>query len=100
MARLDMQMFSESRIQLAKEVKKHPTLMNLLNNHKSDDFELMLAEISLYCDVILHGDYTQKDLDGLCDALIKKLMEKRLPLILTSSGIVTSSFPNQKNKRH
>lgn len=85
MALLNIQMFNGNRIQLSKEVKEHPALMELLANHKQDDFEIMLAEIALYCDVMLHGDYTQEDLDRLCGVLVKKLMEKRLPLILTST---------------
>lgn len=77
-----LEFFPESRIQLAQEVKKHPELMERLQNHRQEDFEIMLAEIATYCDILLHGDYTQSDLDGLCEMLYWKLRDKRSPLCI------------------
>jgi len=84
MGKLIVEMFHENRIALQVEIKKHPELMERLANHQQDEFEICLAEIASYCDVLLHGDYLPSDLDGLCGVLVKKLMEKRTPLILSS----------------
>ena len=78
-------MFHQNRIDLSQEVKNHPELVELLNNHPADEFEIRLAEIAAYVDVVLHGDYTPDDLDKLCWVLHKKLMEKRSPIVLLNS---------------
>lgn len=74
------QMFSQHRIDLHLEVKKHPALLELLNNHPQEEFEVLLAEIASYCEVILDGTYTSLDLDGLCKVLYDKLVFKRVGL--------------------
>lgn len=81
------QYFSQHRIDLAQEVKKHPPLMELLNNHPQDEFEVLIAEISAYCQVGLDGDYTQEDLDDLSRVLYEKLLVMR-------TGIVFARDPN------
>ena len=70
--------FSQHRVDLAQEVKKHPVLLELLNNHPQEEFEILIAEISSYCEVVLDGDYTSLDLDGLCKVLYDKLVFKRV----------------------
>lgn len=82
MARLEF--FSESRIQLAKEVKLHPELMERIQNHRQEDFEIILAEIAAYCDIVLHGNYYPEDLDNLCEILYWKLRKKRSPLVIVT----------------
>lgn len=82
MSKLNLHYFSESRIALAREVHNHPELLKLLANHPAAEFEIKLAEIATYCDVILDGDYTPADLDGLCDLLIRKLKQKLSGIIL------------------
>ena len=77
-----IEMFHQNRVDLNQEIKKHPDLMELLANHPQDEFEILLAETATYCDVVLHGDYMQSDLDRLCGILRTKLWEKRLPLMV------------------
>lgn len=72
-----LEFFPRERLDLAQEVKEHPDLLKLLANHKADEFEIQIAEIAAYCDVILDGEYLQSDLDNLCTILVKKLRNKR-----------------------
>ena len=82
MGRVRIEMFHQNRIDLDREVRAHPVLMELLANQPSDEFEMRLAQIASYCEVLLHGDYLPSDLDHLCGILYKKLVGKRTPLIL------------------
>ena len=82
MSKAHLHYFSDSRIALARELRNHPELCKLLANHASDEFEIKLAEIATYCEVILDGDYSPADLDGLCDLLIRKLKQKLSGIIL------------------
>ncbi len=91
MGNLKIEMFHEDKVQLNLEVQKHPDLMKLLANHPAGEYEIQLAEIAGYCGIALHGDYLPSDLDRLCGLLVKKLMEKRLPLILSSSGPIIAN---------
>lgn len=77
-------LFSEPRIALNREVANHPELMELLQKHPANEFEIRLAEIASYCEVILDGVYSQMELDKLCDILYKKLIQKRTPIWITS----------------
>ncbi len=80
--------FSESRIALQREIKKHPDLMELLAEHPIEEFEIRLAETAAYCNIILEGAYTPEDIDGICELCVKDLVAKRMPVcnIITSSG--------------
>lgn len=77
-----LEFFPESRIRLSQEVKNHPELMDRLKYHPQDEFEVLLAEIASYCEVIMHGDYFQEDIDKLCEILYEKLRDKRGAIIL------------------
>lgn len=76
-----LEMFHQNRIDLQREVPHHPDLVEHLQNHPSDEFEVRLAEIGLYCEVYLEGSYTPSDLDHLCGILYKKLVAKRTGII-------------------
>ena len=75
------QMFSQHRLDLHQEVRKHPVLVDLLQKHPQEEFEILLAEIACYCEVVLDGDYTPADLDGLCKILYEKLVLKRTGIV-------------------
>jgi len=77
-----LEFFPESRIALSREVAEHPPLLELLKKHPQAEFEIIIAEIALYCDVALDGNYTQEDLDKLCDILFKRLRTKRSSILL------------------
>lgn len=82
MKTIRLEFFPESRVALDREIKKHPELQELLDNHPADQFELRLTEVATYCGVILHGEYSQKDFDSICDRLRKVLIKKRTGLFL------------------
>ena len=78
-----LEFFSPQRIALQQEVQLHPELMELLANHGGDQWETKIAEIALYCEVIVDGAYLPQDIDNLCDILTRKLIEKRTLIILS-----------------
>lgn len=71
-------MFPEEAIELSKEILHHPKLQERLARHPSSEFEVRLAEIALYCDVLVDGEYTNAEIVRLCGVLVRKLKEKRL----------------------
>lgn len=68
-------------IRLNMELFHHPVLQNLLTNHQRTDtvneWETKLAEIAVYCEVILAGEYNEEELVRLCEILRVKLVERR-----------------------
>jgi hypothetical protein len=75
--------FPEVRIELAREVRHHPKLTELLAEYDPNDFTEQVAEIAAYCEVVVHGDYLPQEIDHLCGILIQKLKAKR-KVIITS----------------
>ena len=90
-----LEFFSESRIDLQKEIPNHPELVSRLQNHPAGEFEVRLAEIASYVGLVLDGDYTPEDLDNICEICRHKLWKKRSPIIL-SSGIVNDILDKRK----
>lgn len=82
MSRVRLEFFSESRVFLDREIRQHPKLQALLDNHPPHEFEVRLLEIATYCGIILHGDYSQKDFDSICEKLRIELIKKRTGLFL------------------
>jgi len=76
MAKLEF--FSDSRTALNKETKNHPALAPLLASYDSDDFAGRLGEIAAFCGIIVDGNYTESELDKLCEILFFKLREARM----------------------
>jgi len=71
------EMFSEARIELVKEVRRHEPLVYLLKNLGIEaSWEDQLAEIAAYCFIVVDGNYTPDDLEGMYDMLIKSLRKK------------------------
>lgn len=79
--------FSDARLELQKELahQDHEELWHLVSNHPPQEFELRLAEIATYCELILDDYYSQEDLDKICDILTKRLRDKRGALVVVSS---------------
>lgn len=77
-----LEFFSESRVFLDREVKHHPNLQALLDNHPPHEFETRLTQVATYCGIVLHGDYSQKDFDSICEKLRILLIKKRTGLFL------------------
>ena len=74
---LIIQQFPESYIALNRELSYHPQLVEFLQKHPANEFELRMAEICAYCSIALDGQYTPKDLERLADILLKRLVAKR-----------------------
>ena len=74
--------FSDSRIALNQEVVEHPELCERLVKHPAQEFEVRLAEIASYCDVVLDGWYNPDELDRLCDILWHRLKKKRKSVVV------------------
>lgn len=74
--------YSESRIQLAKEIQFHPDLLQALAESDANDFETKLAVIAAHVNIVLDDEYTQKDIDHICDLCWNRLRERRKEIIL------------------
>ena len=79
------EMFPESHIALNREARKHPPLMEILDESQLDptDFMAHVSVIATYCEVIIHGAYAPFEIDTLCGVLTRKLQDKRKVIILT-----------------
>lgn len=64
-------------IALNRETQNHPKLQALLANHPISEWEIKIAEIALYCEVIVNGDYMPEQMIQLAGILLKKLIERR-----------------------
>ena len=82
-----LEYFPQSKIDLATEVRHHPTLIALLQKHPQSEFELLLCEIAAYCEVVLDGDYLPEDINQVCKILEKKLRAKRAGVLLLDASI-------------
>lgn len=82
-----LEYFSPQRLALQREIAQtgHENLWPLLANHPPSEFEMRLAEIAAYCEVILDGVYSQEEIDKLCEILTRKLYEKRTGVIVINS---------------
>lgn len=67
----------EEFIELNRECANHPKLQTLLANHPAGEWEIRIAEIALYCEVIVDGDYLPEQMQQLAGILYRKLIEKR-----------------------
>ena len=74
---MQIQMFSESRIQLDREIKNHPALMKLLQKHPANEIEIRIAEVAAYCGILLDDYYYEKDFDNICELCYWELRKRR-----------------------
>lgn len=81
-----LEFFHPARIALAQEVKQHQDLKELLAEIPAEDFELKLASIAAYCNIVLEGAYYPSELDRLCELLLTKLQAMRVETINTLKG--------------
>lgn len=78
----ELRLFPESYNALQLEILNHPRLCKLIANHPPQEFELRLAEIATYCEVVLDGLYDERDLDNICQLCWKKLKKMNSSIIL------------------
>ena len=70
-------MFSEERIELMREVNRHPPLVEILNRVPDATWEERLAMIAAYGMIMVDGYYSQEELERLYEILITKLRDMR-----------------------
>jgi hypothetical protein len=80
--KVKMDFFPEEWIALGLEIRNHPVLVELLQKHHQSEFEVILAEIAAYCEVILDGFYTREDISNICKICTERLIRKRGTIIL------------------
>ena len=80
-----IEMFSEVRIALMKEVREHPPLVEILarlpRTNTPDDWPIQLAEIAAYVVIVVDGEYMPSELEGLYRLCFFKLKEKRAIIV-------------------
>jgi len=81
-----LDLFGDNKIALSLEIVKHPELMEILAKYTDvkEDFEIILAETSAYCGIILDGEYNILEIEALCGVLQKKLISKRVGIVFAS----------------
>lgn len=83
--------FPDEFIELNMEILNHPLLGELLSHHPAHEWEIRLAQIAQYCEVVLNGDYMPEDISRIVKILTKRLAEKRVDnrgtLIISSDDI-------------
>lgn len=89
---MKLQFLAPSYIALNEEIGYHPPLVELLQAQEVHEFEVRLAQIAAYCEVILDGYYMPSELERLADILWNRLREKRgMPVIVTSDSFSAST---------
>ncbi|PHQ81742.1 MAG: hypothetical protein COB66_01335 [Coxiella sp. (in: Bacteria)] len=79
--RKNLEVWSEARIALNKEVANHPVLLNLLGPLPKDDHGAWLGEVAAYVGVIMNGDYMPMELEHLYPKLFWKLKKKGVIIV-------------------
>lgn len=73
-----LNIFPGEIIELQREIlHHHPELQERLANHPAAEWEIKLAEIAVYCEVILDGTYMPEEIQRLAGILNRKLIERR-----------------------
>lgn len=72
-----LNIWPQELIELNQEILNHPKLQERLANHPVAEWEIKMAEIALYCEVIVDGDYLPEDMQRLAGILYRKLIERR-----------------------
>lgn len=88
---LNLVFFPTELVSLSQEVSHHPVLMELLKQHDALEWEMRLAHIASYCEVILDGVYDHDAILKLAVILKERLMAKRDKLIVISSDVASNT---------
>lgn len=72
-----LEYYPEEYIELQKELRFHPVLLDRLQKFDQKDVELVIAEIAAYCEILLDGIYVEADIVRLAGLMIPKLKAKR-----------------------
>jgi hypothetical protein len=72
-----LNIFPDEIIALNQELVHHPELQELLSNHAAGEWETKMAEIAMYCEVIVNGAYLPEEMVLLAKILTEKLISRR-----------------------
>ena len=72
-----LEYFPEAYIELQKELRFHPVLLDRLQKFDQKDVELVIAEIAAYCEILMDGIYVEADIVRLAELMIPRLRAKR-----------------------
>ena len=73
----ELVMFPDELQELNEELLHHPELQELLQQQPGTEFEVRLATIAAYCEVILDDLYSPEDLLKIAKLCKNKLYQKR-----------------------
>lgn len=77
-----LEIFSEDRIALNREILNHPTLIMNIRIEASDGEEgAVLGCIAAYCNIKMDGTYPRERIENLYHILVEKLVEIRKIII-------------------
>lgn len=82
--------FPPEFVTLSQEIIHHPVLIDLLQDYPADEdsFELRLAGIAAYCEIMLDGDYMPDDIVRIAKMCTQRLQDKRKKVIIQNGEIV------------
>lgn len=85
------QFFPEVFLQLQEECGYWPDLIEILGTVQANEFEMKMAHIAAFCEIILDGVYDQESLEKLAEICLKRLKDKRT--IHVDSGTAPGTVP-------
>lgn len=77
-----LEYFPEPLLQLREEIEHHPDLKVILLAQQESDIYVQLAEIALYCGILLNATYSREDVLKLCEIMTAHLYKKRAITII------------------
>lgn len=82
--------FPDEISQLNLEVAHHPALQSALAHipHTEDNFEVLLAGVCAYCEIILDDVYQPEDILNLCKICTQKLQDKRGKIVIQNGKVI------------
>ena len=79
--------FPESRIELGRELHKHPKLMQqIMDADIGDDYAQLVGIVAAHFNILMDGMYTPADIDKLAEKLVFKLRSQRVGIITPPIG--------------
>lgn len=81
MSKLKFEMFSESRMELEAEMKRHPALIDLMYLEKAVEWEDKLACCATFLNILVDESFTPEQMDKLQHMFIRELRQKRSVII-------------------
>ena len=86
-----IEMFSEARIALMKEVNEHwPVIAQTIANSETGEWSDHLGIIAAWCGIAMDGYYSQAQLEHLTDTLVWRLRAARKGIVMAKPKPTTN----------